>query len=165
MSEEEIQRTALQTVKQFYPDLVISVSLNGINLSGMNKQAKYALFQSLKQQHFEKGIPDVLIYLPQGIVLNLEFKRPKLGKQSVDQVKMEKRLTKLGHLYYIVTNTDTVFDLIAHNTSTEYRQSCMDKQLALLNTPTLTKPYLWYPVSTKTSEVVEYLKEKYRLKD
>jgi len=155
MSEETIQRTALSLVSALYPDFVISVSLNGITLPGTPEQ-KSRLMQSLKANFFRKGIPDVSIYLPDSVILNLEFKRPKVGVQSDDQKQVELDLRKLGHNYHIVTDTNSVFAAIAEHTELTYRQFCF-------RSLDQSQPIPPFPPGTPWSVIEPQLKSLYHL--
>ena len=119
--ESVIQSTTISMLRALYPDLVINLSLNGISLSGLSAQQRAQLIRECKQQGMETGIPDLLIYLPNGKILNLEFKR-STGKQSPDQLLIEHKLTVLGHNYHLVRSYEHVFELIADSTTTEFRK-------------------------------------------
>ena len=162
-SEEDFQRTSLEQVKFFYPEFVINVSLNGINLSKLNSTDRYKLINQLKQNHFEKGLPDVDLSLPEGKTLHLEYKKPSGGTQSNEQKDIEQQLTKLGHSYTIIEDNDTLFKLIADNTSEMYRIKQFKEQTKDMVGDTLTKSYLFYPVGTKTDVVTSMLLDKYHL--
>lgn len=119
--ESVLQATTISMLRAMYPDLVINLSLNGISLKGLNSQQRAQLIRECKSQGMEPGIPDLLIYLPNAQILNLEFKRTG-GKQSPDQVAIQAKLTKLNHNYYLVRSYEQVFQLIAERTTIEFRK-------------------------------------------
>lgn len=164
VSEKILQQTLVQELKVFYPDFLIILSMSGIQLHGTPAQ-KAKVIADMRKEGFRKGLPDISLAITDGNTLHLELKKPSGGVQSKDQVAVEHQLTKLGHHYYIIRDTDTVFDLIALHTSVEYRQQCRDEQLNLLSKPILTEPYLWYPVGSSYSEVAYYLSQKYAIKE
>ena len=103
MSTEAIlQQTFVHMFRTLYPDLILNLSLNGISLNGLSALNKAQVIAQAKREGMETGIQDLTIYLPEGKVLNLEFKRPNGGVQSEDQKKVEAKLLALGHNYYLV---------------------------------------------------------------
>ena len=114
MSEAILQQTLVSILKTLYPDYVINLSLSGISLNGSAKDNAQTMY-SMIQQGFERGMPDLLLYLPNGKVLNMELKTDK-GKQSPDQVDVQNRLTKLGHNYYIIRTVYEAFKAISEHT-------------------------------------------------
>lgn len=120
--ESVSQQTLVSMLRSMYPDLVINLSLNGISLNGLSPQQKAQLIREQKLQGFTNGLPDLLIYLPEGKVLNLELKRPKGNSQSPDQLAIQAKLEALGHNYFLIRDIYDVFKLIAHNTTLEFRK-------------------------------------------
>ncbi len=120
-SEKTLQQTTISILRTLYPDIVINLSLNGISLSGLSGQQRAQLIRECKNQGMESGTPDLLLYLPEGKILNLEFKR-STGKQSSEQLSIEQRLLTLGHNYHLVYSYEQVFQLIASNTTLEFRK-------------------------------------------
>ena len=118
--ESVIQATTISMLRAMYPDLVISLSMSGVSLNGTAKQNAQTM-QSLTAQGFVRGLPDLLIYLPNCKILNLEFKR-STGKQSPDQLLIERKLIALGHNYHLVRDYEHVFQLIADSTTLEFRK-------------------------------------------
>jgi hypothetical protein len=57
------------------------------------------------------GIPDVAVLLPAGRILWIEVKSAD-GRQSPDQVAVQKRLGELGHVYLLVRSLQDVLDWI-----------------------------------------------------
>jgi hypothetical protein len=110
-----------------YPDLVINLSLNGISLVGLSLQQKAQLIREQKLQGFTNGIMDLVIYLPDAQVLNLELKRPKGGSQSPDQLVIQAKLEALGHNYFLIRDIYDVFKLIAERTTITFRQSQLEQ--------------------------------------
>lgn len=128
-SESLLQQTTVRMIREFYPTLVLNLSLNGISLNGLSVTQRAQLIHQAKLEGMETGIQDLTIYLPEGQVLNLEFKRPKGGAQSPDQKDIESKLKQLGHTYYLVRTPDEVFDLIAKYTTTVFRKTQFDQAL------------------------------------
>jgi hypothetical protein len=120
--------TTVAMLRELYPDLVMNLSLNGISLNGLTQIQKYQLIEQAKKEGMETGIQDLSIYLPGAQVLNLEFKRPKGGKQSPDQVAIQSKLEAMGHNYHLIRDSYEVFHLIAKLTTDEYRVAAF-KQL------------------------------------
>jgi len=115
-SESILQQTAVAMLRDFYPKFVLNLSLNGISLEGLSVEQKSRIIAQAKREGMETGIQDLTIYLPKCKLLNLEFKRPKGGKQSPEQVEIEAKLKALGHTYYLIRDIPKIFELIAENT-------------------------------------------------
>ena len=163
MSTEAIlQQTAVQMVRILYPDVLLSLSLSGIKLNGSYVENAKTI-KALVPQGFERGLPDLTIYLPEGKVLNLEFKRPNGGVQSEDQKKVEAKLLALGHNYYLVRSVEHIFELIANNTLPEFRYKQFDNLSIPSDGNTLTDKFLYWPKCTMLSEVHSKLKELYHI--
>ena len=162
MSEAIIQQTAVQMVRILYPDVLLSLSLSGIKLNGSYIENAKTI-KALVPQGFERGLPDLTIYLPEGKVLNLEFKRPNGGVQSEDQKKVEAKLLALGHNYHLVRSIEQVFDLISLNTTLEFRTS-QYKNLFLPNDgKIIVRPFFGFPTGTPLSQVQHKLKVLYHI--
>ena len=162
MSEAIIQQTAVQMVRILYPDVLLSLSLSGIKLNGSYIENAKTI-KALVPQGFERGLPDLTIYLPEGKVLNLEFKRPNGGVQSEDQKKVEAKLLALGHNYYLVRSVEHIFELIANNTLPDFRYKQFDNLSIPSDGNTLTDKFLYWPKCTLLSEVHSKLKELYHI--
>ena len=163
MSTEAIlQQTAVQMVRILYPDVLLSLSLSGIKLNGSYVENAKTI-KALVPQGFERGLPDLTIYLPEGKVLNLEFKRPNGGVQSEDQKKVEAKLVALGHNYYLVRSVEHIFELIANNTLPDFRYKQFDNLSIPSDGNTLTDKFLYWPKCTMLSEVHSKLKELYHI--
>ena len=163
MSTEAIlQQTAVQMVRILYPDVLLSLSLSGIKLNGSYVENAKTI-KALVPQGFERGLPDLTIYLPEGKVLNLEFKRPNGGVQSEDQKKVEAKLLALGHNYYLVRSVEHIFELIANNTLPDFRYKQFDNLSIPSDGNTLTDKFLYWPKSTMLSEVHSKLKGLYHI--
>ena len=163
MSTEAIlQQTAVQMVRILYPDVLLSLSLSGIKLNGSYIENAKTI-KALVPQGFERGLPDLTIYLPEGKVLNLEFKRPNGGVQSEDQKKVEAKLLALGHNYYLVRSVEHIFELIANNTLPDFRYKQFDNLSIPSDGNTLTDKFLYWPKCTMLSEVHSKLKGLYHI--
>ena len=162
MSEAIIQQTAVQMVRILYPDVLLSLSLSGIKLNGSYIENAKTI-KALVPQGFERGLPDLTIYLPEGKVLNLEFKRPNGGVQSEDQKKVEAKLEALGHNYYLVRSVEHIFELIANNTLPDFRYKQFDNLSIPSDGNTLTDKFLYWPKCTMLSEVHSKLKGLYHI--
>ena len=113
MSTEAIlQQTFVHMFRTLYPDLILNLSLNGISLNGLSALNKAQVIAQAKREGMETGIQDLTIYLPEGKVLNLEFKRPNGGVQSEDQKKVEAKLLALGHNYHLVRLLNKYLNLL-----------------------------------------------------
>ena len=163
MSTEAIlQQTFVQMVRILYPDVLLSLSLSGIKLNGSYIENAKTI-KALVPQGFERGLPDLTIYLPEGKVLNLEFKRPNGGVQSEDQKKVEAKLLALGHNYHLVRSVEHIFELIANNTLPDFRYKQFDNLSIPSDGNTLTDKFLYWPKCTMLSEVHSKLKELYQI--
>ena len=160
-SESILQQTTVSMIRTLYPSLVLNLSLNGISLNGLSSLAKAQLIAQAKREGMETGIQDLSIYLPDGVVLNLEFKRPKGGVQSNAQQLMEYKLTELGHNYYLVRSTNEVFDLVVKHTLMSFRQTQFDKLSIPNDTKVLTEQFLHWSKGTSLELVETQLKKLY----
>ena len=159
-TEAIIQQTAVQMVRILYPDVLLSLSLSGIKLNGSYIENAKTI-KALVPQGFERGLPDLTIYLPEAQILNLEFKRPKGGVQSDDQQLIESKLTELGHNYYLVRSTSEVFDLVVKHTLMSFRQTQFDKLSIPNDTKVLTEQFLHWTKGTSLELVETQLKKLY----
>lgn len=57
----------------------------------------------------KKGFPDIII-IKNGLLIGLEVKTGE-GKQSVNQIEMEKEFKKHGAAYYVVRSLDEVIEI------------------------------------------------------
>ena len=126
MTEALLQQTIVTTIQQLYPAFVINLSLSGIQLHGSPQQIAKT-FIDLKKQGFQRGLPDLSIAIPNGITLHLELKKPSGGRQSKDQIRIQKQLESLGHNYTIIRSVDELLDTIAKYTTKEYRREASIK--------------------------------------
>ena len=164
MSTEAIlQQTFVHMFRTLYPDLILNLSLNGISLNGLSALNKAQVIAQAKREGMETGIQDLTIYLPEGKVLNLEFKRPNGGVQSEDQKKVEAKLLALGHNYHLVKSVEQVFELIAKNTLPDFKYKQFDNLSIPSDGNTLTDKFLYWPKCTMLSEVHSKLKELYHI--
>lgn len=163
-SESILQMTVVAMIRTLYPSLVLNLSLNGISLEGLSPKQKSQLIMQAKREGMTPGTVDLLIYLPEAKVLNLEFKRPDgKGVQSDDQVAVQQQLTNLGHNYYLVSSIDQVFAAIAEHTTEAFRKS---EYLALsipLTDAILTEPFLHWPAGTTWHTIAEQLEQLYHI--
>ena len=97
-SEKQLQTICVAWFRDTYKDYLIYSSLNGVKLTG---GSKYAILVEEIRLGMLKGVSDLLVCLPNGVTLNIEMKT-LTGKQSKDQVAIEKTLKSLGHHYYLV---------------------------------------------------------------
>ena len=161
-SESLIQSTTVSMLNLLYPEFVLNLSLNGISLAGLNARDKAQLIRQAKLEGMEPGVQDLSIYLPDSIVLNLEFKT-NIGKQSREQVLIQSKLTKLGHNYHLVRTPYEVFDLIAQYTEPSYRNFAF-RNLAIPSDSTkLTEQFLHFPKGTELAEVHRLLRSLYHI--
>ena len=161
MSEAILQQTLVSILKQIYPDYVINLSLSGISLNGSAKENAQTM-HSMAVQGFERGMPDLLLYLPNGKVLNMELKTDK-GKQSPDQVDVQNRLTKLGHNYYVIRTVYEAFKAISEHTELSDRQLQFNQLNISHNDLYITKPFLHFATGTSLEVVQATLKSLYYL--
>ena len=161
-SESLIQSTTVSMLNLLYPEFVLNLSLNGISLAGLNARDKAQLIRQAKLEGLQNGVHDLSIYLPESIVLNLEFKRDA-GRQSPDQVLIQSKLTKLGHNYHLVRTPYEVFDLIAQYTELTYRVQCMSELAIPSNSTKLTEQFLCFPKGTELAEVHRLLRNLYHI--
>ena len=161
MSEAILQQTLVSMLKQLYPDYVINLSLSGISLNGSAKENAQTMY-SMIQQGFSRGMPDLLLYLPNGKVLNMELKTDK-GKQSPDQVDVQHRLTKLGHNYYVIRTVYEAFNAIAQHTTESDRLEQRNKLIIHHNGLYITKPFLHFATGTSLEVVQDTLRNLYHL--
>ena len=160
-NEAILQQTCVAMIRKLYPDLVLNLSLNGISLNGLSSLQKAQVIAQAKREGMETGIQDLSIYLPDGVVLNLEFKRPKGGVQSPDQQLIESKLKALGHTYYLVRSVERVFELISNNTLPEFRYRQFDSLLIPNDDRALTNQFLHWAKGTELSIVINRLKVLY----
>ena len=161
MSESTLQITLISMLRTLYSDYVINLSLNGISIPSDIK-TKTLIINQMKKEGMEKGMPDLLLYLPNGKVLNMELKTDK-GKQSPDQVDVQNRLTKLGHNYYIIRTVYEAFNAIAEHTEPSDRQLQFNQLNISHNDLCITKPFLHFATGTSLEVVQDTLRNLYHL--
>ena len=162
-SESILQMTAVSILRTLYPSLLPNLSLNGISLAGLSPKQKSQLIMQAKKEGLTTGIPDLLIYLPEAKVLNLEFKRPVGGVQSPDQVAVQQQLTNLGHNYYLIRSIDEVFTAIAEHTNPAFRALEFRSLLLPHRNDVSTKPFLHWPAGTKLGIIIDEMKQLYHI--
>lgn len=161
MSESTLQITLISMLRTLYSDYVINLSLNGISIP-TDIKTKTLIINQMKKEGMEKGMPDLLLYLPNGKVLNMELKTDK-GKQSADQVDVQNRLTKLGHNYYIIRTVYEAFNAIAEHTEPSDRQLQFNQLNISHNDLYITKPFLHFATGTSLEVVQDTLRNLYHL--
>ena len=161
-SEAVIQSTFVSLFRTLYPKFVLNLSLNGISLDGLNPSQRAKLIADCKRQGMENGVPDLLVYLPSGKVLNLEFKTTK-GKQSPDQATMQSKLKSLDHTYYLVRDIYEPFKLIAEHTIHADRLAAFESLQIPSTDSILTEQFLHYPVGAPKSQVLQELCKLYHI--
>ena len=161
-SESLIQSTTVSMLNLLYPDFVLNLSLNGISLAGLNARDKAQLIRQAKLEGMEPGVQDLSIYLPESIVLNLEFKTD-VGKQSANQEDIQDKLIKLGHNYHLVRTPYEVFDLIAQYTEPSYRSFAFSNLVIPSDSTKLTEQFLHFPKGTELAEVHKLLRSLYHI--
>ena len=161
MSESTLQITLISMLRTLYSDYVINLSLNGISIPSDIK-TKTLIINQMKKEGMEKGMPDLLLYLPNGKVLNMELKTDK-GKQSSDQIDVQHRLTKLGHNYYIIRTVYEAFNAIAQHTTESDRLEQRNKLVIHHNGLYITKPFLHFATGTSLEVVQDTLRNLYHL--
>lgn len=161
-NEEILQQTFVSMFRTLYPTCVLNLSLNGISLNGLSALTKAQLIAQAKRQGMEKGIQDLSIYLPDGTILNLEFKRPNGGVQSPDQKLIESKLKALGHNYYLVRSVEEAFEHITHHTTRDFRCNEYESlKIPSSNGGVITESFLYWPKGTPILEVTDSIKKYY----
>lgn len=160
-SESLLQQTTVAMIRTLYPDLVLNLSLNGISLNGLTPTQKSQVIRQAKLEGMENGIQDLSIYLPEAQILNLEFKRPKGGSQSPDQVAIQAKLTALGHNYYLVRTPVEVFKCISDHTPSEFREHQFNGLSIPASGGRLTAKFLHFTKGELLEVVQEQLKSLY----
>lgn len=154
--------TVVSILRTLYPSLVLNLSLNGISLAGLSPKQKSQLIMQAKKEGLTVGIPDLLIYLPDGKVLNLEFKRPDgKGVQSDDQIVVQQQLTNLGHNYHLVSSVDHVFKALAEHTDPAFRADQLKSLVIPQSSGITTEQFLHWPVGTDISIIINKLMKLY----
>ena len=151
-------------LRTLYPSLLLNLSLNGIPLNGLSPKQKSQLIMQAKREGMTPGTCDLLSYLPEGKVLNLEFKRPDgKGVQSDDQVAVQQQLTSLGHNYYLINSIDQVFAAIAEHTNTAFRADQLKSLVISQSSGITTEQFLHWPAGTDISIIIEQLEQLYHI--
>lgn len=163
MSEDILQMTVVQMVRVLYPSLLINLSMSGVPLQGSAK-TNAQVIAKMKKLGLTTGIPDLLIYLPNGKVLNLEFKRPDgKGVQSADQVAVQQQLTNLRHNYYLVSSIDQVFAAIAEHTNPAFRTDQLKSLVITHSSGITTEQFLHWPAGIDISIITDELMNLYHI--
>ncbi len=136
MTESTLQSTIVSTFKNFYPDLIIESSLNGIPLNGLSAKQKTLIIGQLKAEGMLIGTTDIKIFLFNGISLHIELKRPSIAEgkgQSQEQIAYQTKIESLGHKYYLINNIDSFFTVINSYLDKEYRLKLYNAQNGLFD--------------------------------
>jgi len=161
-SEAEFQRIFVQMFNFLYPECLVSLSLSGVPLLGSAKQKSQVMYEA-KRAGLVNGLPDLTLYLPNAIALNMEFKRPDgSGKQSDEQILVEQQLNALGHTYYVIDNYELAWSLVSSYTSKAYRIEQFNKLTTDLPDIT-TEQFMFYPAGTNKSVITGTLKQYYHI--
>jgi len=127
ISENTLQRTIVQTFKEFYSPLLIETSLNGISLKGLSPDKKGIIIADAYKQGMLKGSSDLKVYLTNMKVLHIELKRPSVRNgQSPDQKQLQKDLEAIGHKYYLCNSSQCFFKAVNTNLDLEYRLKLLE---------------------------------------
>jgi len=121
--EDLIQATGIKLIKKLCSKCIISQSLSGINLSLFEKlsipnniKARLRIERNkeiarLKATGWVKGIPDITVFCPKGIVVFFEFKTSN-GKQSKEQKEIENQLYDLEFPnYYLIPEVSMIKEI------------------------------------------------------
>ncbi len=136
MTESTLQSTIVSIFKDFYPDLIIESSLNGIPLNGLSAKQKTLIIGQLKAEGMLVGTTDIKVFLFNGVSLHIELKRPSIteGKgQSQEQIAYQTKIESLGHKYYLINNVDSFFTVINKYLDKEYRLKLYNAQNGLFD--------------------------------
>lgn len=131
MTESTLQTTIVTIFKEFYPELIIESSLNGIPLNGMTAKQRTLIITQLKAECMLVGTTDLKVFLFNGKTLHIELKRPSInvGKgQSTQQKEYQTRVEAIGHKYYLVNSLESFFDVINSHLDKEYRLGLYEAQ-------------------------------------
>lgn len=85
-------------------ELAMGIRSALLELKLPQKYVDQAIALALKKARntgFLPGVSDTIIVAPNGVTLYIEFKT-KIGRQSDEQIEFERRVTMLGHKYYLV---------------------------------------------------------------
>ena len=72
----------------------------------------YMTANYLKAEGLTAGVADLVVLLPKGTTVFLEFKAKK-GKQQEEQKKFEKEVTELGFDYHVVKSFNHLVEIIS----------------------------------------------------
>lgn len=67
--------------------------------------------QQMKNMGLRSGVSDMIVTLPRGKVLFIEFKTPE-GRQSPNQVEFQQTVESTGHKYYVVRSLEQFKDIV-----------------------------------------------------
>jgi len=98
VSEHDLQSELVEYLEQFPGIYVFAIPNAGFRTLRMGAR--------MKREGMRAGMADLGIMLPAGRIGWLEIKRPKAGRQSVQQKAFQRRCLRLGHPYAIVRTMD-----------------------------------------------------------
>lgn len=107
-TERQVQRSILSMAGVCFPDVFIIHIPNGAHLAG-NANARFKQMGALKGDGFKPGVPDLLCLWSPADGCFIEVKRPKLGRISDEQVKVQQRLIDLCWPVATVTSQEEAY--------------------------------------------------------
>lgn len=110
-TERQVQRSILAMCGQCFPDVFITSIPNGAHLAG-NDTARFKQMGALKSDGLKVGFPDLLCLWAPGRGCSIEVKRPKLGRTSEEQQRVQAHLTAIGWPVATVTSIDEAYEFL-----------------------------------------------------
>lgn len=116
MLEADLQRACVSLLgfHERLGHLTYAAIPNGSHLSGGNPGVRARKGRELKDQGMRKGVPDLVIILPDGRCGWAELKRPKGGVLSDEQKGWRDALIAFGHDWRLIKSLDDMTDFIAY---------------------------------------------------
>lgn len=99
-------------------ELAMGIRSALLELKLPQKYVDQAIALALKKARntgFLPGVSDTIIVAPNGVTLYIEFKT-KIGRQSDEQIEFERRVSMLGHRYYLCRSLIEFQSIIESNT-------------------------------------------------
>lgn len=99
-------------------ELAMGIRSALLELKLPQKYVDQAIALALKKARntgFLPGVSDTIVVAPNGVTLYIEFKTP-IGRQSDEQIEFERRVTMLGHKYYLCRSLLDFKSIIKSNT-------------------------------------------------
>ena len=97
-SEHDLQSALVAYLEQFPGIYVFAIPNAGFRTLRMGAR--------MKREGMRAGMADLGVMMPAGRIGWLELKRPKAGRQSVQQKAFQQRCLRLGHPYAIIRTMD-----------------------------------------------------------